>query len=218
MVKPRYTYEKMLKLKHTTRRSNSRFLTGGLAVALLGGGLYLLSLVAAPTIAPIVAMKPIDARELKEPEVGVNRIIIPKIGVDIPYGEGEVALDKGAQWRWPDRGNPEKGGNFIIAAHRFSIAPTPMETAKKSPFYHVEKLTNGDTILVDFDGKRYGYEINNQLSANSDQVEIEDPSETPKLTLYSCGLGGASDKRIVFTAKPLGEVSLTAAPSGAPRT
>jgi sortase A len=195
-----------IKTKHT-----SRLRSGGLtfvAIVLLGSGAYVLSLVAAPTIAPMVAMKPINVNNLPAPTATDNRIVIPKIGVNIVYGEGEAALNRGAQWRFPDRGNPATGGNFIIAAHRFTIAPTPGETVAKSPFYNIDKLIAGDKIVVDYSGIRYGYEITKKFDVKPTQVEIEAPSEESKLTLYSCELGGSDAGRVVITAKPLGRVQL----------
>ncbi len=198
----------MLKIKTTKKRWSWSMGIGVIAVVMMAGGLYLLSLVAAPTIAPLIAMKPIDVKALPAPKPAVNRIVIPKIGVDIPYGEGVAALDKGAQWRFPDRGNPEKGGNFIIAAHRFSIQPTPQGTIEKSPFYNIDKLVIGDKIVADYDGDRYAYEITKMFDVKPTQIEIEAPSEESKLTLYSCELGGAEAGRVVILAKPLGKVAL----------
>lgn len=196
----------MLTLKNRRSRAPLPLASMLVSFVLLGGGLYMLSLVTAPIVQPIIAMKPIDPAKLEEPSIGEKRIIIPKIGVDIEYGEGEVALDNGAQWRHPERGNPERGGNFILAAHRFTLAPTPQETVRKSPFYHIDKLVLGDEIIIDHEGKRYGYKINKKFDVRPTQIEIEAPSDDDKLTLYSCGLGGASDNRVVFLAEPLGEV------------
>ncbi len=178
------------------------------AIVLFGSGMYLLSLIAAPTLLPYIQKTAIDPAELKNPALGDNRIIIPKIGVDIAYGEGKAALDTGAEWRFPDRGNPETGGNFIIAAHRFSLAATPQATVVKSPFYHIDKLAKGDQIIVDYDGKRFGYKVDKIYDVKPTQTEIEAPSETARLTLYTCSLGGASDGRVVIEAAPLGEVTI----------
>ncbi len=171
-------------------------------------GIYLLTLVTAPSIAPLITMKPIEVVALPKPRTTDNRIIIPKIGVNIPYKSGAAALDRGAEWRHPNNGNPVSGGNFIIAAHRFSIQPTPQSTIEKSPFYHIDKLIVGDKIIVDYDGERYGYEINNIFNVRATQTEIEAPSAEAKLTLYSCELGGADTERIVVTAKLLGKVRI----------
>lgn len=188
-------------------KSTSLFsrLLGLFALTLVAGGLYILSLVSAPIIMPLVS-KPLDPTALASPQPNDNRIIIPKIGVDIPYQPGESALNTGAWWRHPDRGNPSEGGNFILAAHRFEIQPTPQATWEKSPFYHIDKLEVGDEIIIDYQGKRYGYKIDSISNVKPTQVEIEAPSDTAKLTLYSCGLGGAKVDRHAITAQPMGEV------------
>lgn len=198
----------MLKIK--TQRSiisGPRIVMTVASLLFIGGG-YLLTLVGAPTVAPLISMKPISVNALPAPAKSENRIIIPKIGVNIPYGEGAAALDRGAEWRHPDRGNPETGGNFIIAAHRFSIQPTPQGTIEKSPFYSIDKLGVSDKIIVDYNGTRYAYEISAISDVKSNQAEIEKASEAPKLTLYSCESDGTAAGRVALTAKPLGKVAV----------
>lgn len=200
----------MLKINKKRGPGARRLIAMFIALALLGTGLYLLILVASPTIAPLIIRKPIDVKSLPAPKKIDNRIIIPKIGVNIAYGSESIAsLDRGAWWRYPDRGNPEKGGNFIIAAHRFSIQPTPRGTIEKSPFYSIDKIIVGDKIVVDYEGKRYGYEVTKTFDVKPSQIEIEAPSTDAKLTLYSCELGGSESGRIVVVAKLLGEVALS---------
>lgn len=198
----------MLVIKQRKHRFTKSRPIIGLAIFTLLAGIYLLSLAGAPAVMPMIATSAIDVNSLQRPTVGANRIVIPKIGVDIEYGEGEQALDNGAQWRFPERGNPKDGGNFIIAAHRFTLAPTPLETVRKSPFYHIEKLAVGDEIVVDYDGKRYGYRISKKFDVKPSQTEIEAADTDNRLTLYSCGLGGVSDSRIVLYGDPLGEVTI----------
>lgn len=200
----------MLTLGKKTKRRRSAIWPLLVAIALLLGGLYVLSLSFAPAIAPLIAVKPIVVNDLPAPAKSDNRVIIPKLGVNIPYAPGEESLDRGAQWRKPENGNPETGGNFIIAAHRFSIQPTPMGTVEKSPFYNIDKLAVGDKIIVDYLGTRYAYQIDRLFDVKPSQVEIEAASDTPKLTLYSCELGGSNAGRVVITATPLGKVALTA--------
>lgn len=178
------------------------------ALLMFASGLYLMALVATPVITPYLPVGKIDVASLQSPRINDNRIIIPKIGVNIAYGEGEAALDSGAQWRYPDRGNPATGGNFIIAAHRFELAVTPQATLLKSPFYHIDKLTAGDEIIVDYEGTRYGYTVNRIYDVQPTQVEIEAPTTDAKMTLYTCTLGGATDGRVVIDATPLGEVTV----------
>lgn len=198
----------MLKIKKRRSIGIPRIALLGTALLLLSGGLYLLLLVASPSLAPLITMKPIEVRSLPAPQATDNRVIIPKIGVNIPYDKGAASLDRGAEWRYPERGNPEKGGNFIIAAHRFSIQPTPQGTIEKSPFYHIDKLAVGDKIVIDYTGTRYGYEIEKIFTVKPTQVEIEAPSTDAKLTLYTCELDGSDAGSVVVVAKPLGKVAL----------
>jgi sortase A len=194
--------------KKSVRRAPRKILVVA-SVLLIAGGLYTLALVFAPAAAPYLVTKPITVSALPAPKTTDNRIIIPKIGVNIPYNAGgKAALDQGAEWRYPERGNPAKGGNFIIAAHRFTIQPTIGGTIEKSPFYNIDKLVTGDKIVVDYDGVRYGYEITSLSTVKPDQTEIEAPSDTAKLTLYSCELDGSDAGRVVIVAGPLGKIAL----------
>ena len=201
----------MLTIKKTRSAGRvSRWIWGVIGVVALASGCYILSLVLAPTVS-LSTVKPIKADSLKPAAAGDNRVIIPKIGVNIPYGsDGVKSLDEGAWWRYPERGNPEKGGNFIIAAHRFSIQPTPGETIIKSPFYHIDKISLGDQVLVDYNGKRYGYTIDKIFNVKPNQTEIEAPipNDQSRLTLYSCDLGGSAEGRVVLYGKPLGHVQI----------
>jgi sortase A len=203
----------MLHIKQTrTPFSIKNAVLTAVIVLLLASGLYLLLLGLSPSLPFIYTsvIKPLDVSAVPKPKVGVNRIMIPKIGVNIHYGtDGKTSLDEGALWRHPERGNPVDGGNFIIAAHRFSIQPTPGGTVKASPFYHLDQLAPGDQIIIDYKGKRYGYEVVKSYDVKPNQIEIEAPSTTPKLTLYSCNLDGSASGRIVIDAKPVGEVQVS---------
>lgn len=141
-------------------------------------------------------------RPVESPKVGENRLYIPSITLNIDYAAGgpEVLNDK-SWWRYPERGNPEKGGNFILSAHRFEIGFTPDETIRKSPFYHFDRISEGDKVYVDFEGKRYEYIIEKKLSVKPTAVEIENPTEGHQLTIYTCDLGGQDVGREVAIAR-----------------
>lgn len=177
-----------------------------LAIILLCTGVYLLVTALAPAL-------PLDfqpnAVEVKvkntQPEVEENRLYIPAINIDVAVVEGntEAVLDKGAWHRKPQNGNPEKGGNFVLSAHRFEMGLTPQQTRTKSPFYNIDKLQVGDKIYVDYNKKRYTYEVTRKYSVDRFAVTIEAPSEEAKMTLYSCDLRGEAAGREVVEAKPL---------------
>lgn len=198
----------MLKIKTKRILLSGTRIASLIAILVLIGGAYMLTLVMAPTIAPITSMKPINVSTLPAPTKADNRIVIPKIGVNITYSEGQTALDHGAEWRYPERGNPETGGNFIIAAHRFSIQPTPQSTIEKSPFYNLSKMVTGDKIVVDYNGTRYGYEITDVTTTPPSQAAIEAASTESKLTIYNSELDRSSTGNTVLVAKSLGKVAL----------
>ena len=160
-------------------------------------------LVLAPTINPSsnTTTKLIASTEDKITE---NRLYIPKININLPYSTGgETVMENGAWWRAPDSGNPKDGGNFVLSAHRFIMGLTPQQTLRKSPFYNIDKLVVGDEITIDYEGERYVYQISKIFAVKPDAIEIENRTDQPQLTLYSCTLGGASDGREVIIAKPV---------------
>jgi sortase A len=178
-----------------------------LSIIGLGAGIYILLLVFTPKIPAFYPVSEINVKALANPAKQENKIYIPKIGVNVVINSGgPEVLDKGAWHRFAERGDPISGGNFILSAHRFSMGLTPGETRVKSPFYHIDKLQIGDQILVDYEGKRYGYEITKSFAVKPSQTEIEAETDEDRMTLYTCTLKGDSDGREVFYAKPLGEV------------
>lgn len=169
-----------------------------LAIAMFTGGVYLLLL----TFAPALNVPGLQTPTTTATSNDVNRIIIEKINVDIPFHTGGAeALEKGAWHRFPERGDPEMGGNFILSAHRFQLGVTPQQTRAKSPFYNLDKLEIGDTLTVTFNKKDYTYKVTEKYDVERTAVEIEAPSEAHKLTLYSCSLKGEKDGRIVLEAE-----------------
>lgn len=167
-------------------------------------GAYMLLVIFAPVY--IVPHQPeAIAHKLEEkPMIKDNRLYIPAIGVDVAIVEGdsEVVLEKGAWHRRPENGNPERGGNFVLSAHRFQMGITPQQTNEKSPFYHIDKLKENDEIHVDYSGKRFTYKITRKYQVDRYAITIENPSTEAKMTLYSCDLRGEEAGREVIEARP----------------
>jgi len=185
------------------------------AVVLFVSGLYILYNSFSPVIPDFTVDTQAATKKLstEQPMVGEDRIYMPQINVDIPIvevtaGETEAqALDKGAIHRAPESGNPKDGGNYVIAAHRFTLGLTPAQTRAKSPFYHINEMEVGDQIYIDYSGTRYAYKIFKKEIVAATAVEIERRTDEPQLTVYSCGLSGARDGREVLFAKLLGTVT-----------
>lgn len=195
----------MLKKKRDAPRTR-KYLWLSLAIVLFSAGLYLLITLLGPVL-PTDPNPNAVAEKIKttEPIQTENRLYIPQINVDVLIAEGntEDALEKGAWHRMPQNGNPEQGGNFVLSAHRFDLGFTPEQTRAKSPFYHIDKLLVGDQLYVDYNGKRYTYEITRIYDVDRNAVSIEGPSEEAKMTLYSCDLRGEAAGRVVIEAKPV---------------
>jgi len=174
---------------------------------MLAAGVYLLLLLAMPWLnsATLDSSDNSTTQKITETEQipAAHRLYIPKIDVDVSYESGDASvLERGAWWRVPRSGNPRDGGNFVLAAHRFELGRTPTETLRVSPFYHINRLTIGDEIIIDYQKQRYRYQITDILQVAPNATEIEAPTTHPQLTLYSCTLGGSHDGREVIIAKP----------------
>ena len=179
-----------------------------ISMGLIVAGAYLLITALSPLlISPDLNASDNSTTELlksTESKAEQSHLYIPKINVNVPFGTGDAsALERGAWWRQPQNGNPVDGGNFVLSAHRFIMGLTPQQTLRESPFYHIDKLTVGDELIVDYKGARYTYVISKIYAVKPDAIEIEQRTDQPQLTLYSCTLGGSADGREVIVAKPL---------------
>ena len=192
---------------HTSRPRLRPFATI-LAILMLAAGAYVLVTALMPlfivhTVNPTnnTTVAKLEATATEIPTE--NRLYIPTIDINLPYEQGnERVMEHGAWWRRPENGNPKDGGNFILSAHRFIMGLTPEQTLRKSPFYNIDKLALGDEITIDYQGARYVYVISKIYAVKPNAVEIENRTDEPQLTLYSCTLGGAADGREVIVATP----------------
>lgn len=188
----------------TKRRKN--YILPIIAVIMIASGIYLLVLISTPLImSQTINPKDNSTSQLiskTKDKITENRLYIPKIDINLPYASGGAeTMEHGAWWRKPENGNPKDGGNFVLSAHRFIMGLTPRQTLRKSPFYNIDKLMVGDEMVIDYNGARYIYVISEKRSVKPEAIEIEQRTDQPQLTLYSCTLGGANDGRDVLIAK-----------------
>lgn len=179
-----------------------------ISILMLLVGVYLLVLVFIPKAKELPGST-IDYKTSDDDKDMRNRVQIERINLEVPFfGDSTPAsLEKGAWWRFPERGNPEKGGNFILSAHRFNLGVTPQGTRAKSPFYNLNEVQPGDKIKVFYNKKWYEYEVTKNYTVDRTAVEIEKQSTEPKMTLYTCSLKGEADGRVVIDAKPLFDIN-----------
>lgn len=192
------------------QKRSPKFLLALPLFGLIGGG-YLLVNTLAPAITTPFDQPDVTAQKLtrQAPVINENRLYIPQINVDVAVvtGQSDATLERGAWHRVPENGDPTRGGNFVLSAHRFNLGMTPTQTRAKSPFYHIDKLKEGDQLYVDFDGIRYAYAVTKTYKVDRTATEIEQRSDSPKLTLYSCDLRGEKAGREVVEAEPVGTIA-----------
>ncbi len=129
------------------------------------------------------------------PAPTTNRLIVPSMQLDTEIFEGPTAttLNKGL-WHRPATSTPDKGGNTVIAGHRFTY------TNPKGIFYYLDKVQIGDEIGVWWQQKRYLYKVTAIKTVPPTDIAVEDNTATPQLTLYTCTPLWSPHDRLVVTA------------------
>jgi LPXTG-site transpeptidase (sortase) family protein len=131
------------------------------------------------------------------PIPGPSRLSVSSIqinGGQIFEGDTEDTLSKGI-WHRPASSTPDKGGNTVLAAHRFQFL------SGNDTFYNLDKVAAGDPIELIWNGKKYLYQVTSSSVVTSRAVSIEDNTAEPILTLYTCTPLWTSQNRLVVVAK-----------------
>ncbi len=126
-----------------------------------------------------------------------NHLLIPSIGVNTDIQEAtaddyEEALRKGV-WRVSDFGAPNDNGRpIILAAHRFGYLAWTNSYRHNNSFYNLPKVKVGDVVEIDWNQKKYLYEV----YATSSGTQILDYSAD--LILYTCETLEGTEKVFVY--------------------
>lgn len=125
----------------------------------------------------------------------IARIEMPTIGVDdiVVAGVEKSDLKKGPG-HYPETPMPGQLGNAAIAGHR---------TTYGQPFFDVDKLRNGDEIIVTTVDGRYVYRVTGQQIVSPSDYEVVatlDPTKAT-LTLTSCHPKYTARERIIITSE-----------------
>jgi sortase A len=130
-----------------------------------------------------------------------NELVIPTIGMQEVAHEGanKWTLHYGV-WHIPHTGNPETGGNTVLAGHRFTYHDPAV-------FYHLDKVKVGDPIVMYWNHKKYSYKVRDILTVPPTAVEVAAPTKDPLLTIYTCTPLWSSKYRLVIQATPTGVTS-----------
>lgn len=175
------------------------------------GSYALINFLAPSVTIPFGQPSNVTAQKLvhEKPAINQNRLYIPQINVDIDVvsGDSAAAMDRGAWHRKPENGDPKSGGNFVVTAPRFELQMTPTKTRAKSPFYHLDKVSEGDQIYVDFDGIRYAYSVTKKYTDATNITMIEQRTEKNILTLFSSDRNGEKIGNQVIEATAIGTIA-----------
>lgn len=137
------------------------------------------------------------------------RLIIPKIGVDVPIiwdavasdeNSLNAAMDKGVAWFNIKGANAKPGemGNFVLSGH--SSNDWLDQGDYKFIFARLEQLSVGDAIYVNYESVRYTYTVSRtQVVKPTDVSALQVGTTKPEITLVTCTpLGTALNRLLVF--------------------
>lgn len=140
------------------------------------------------------------------------RLVIPKINVDVPvmYGVGNdyksqmAAMTNGvAHFAIPGaQSRPGEIGNTVLSGHSSNDLFDSGDY--KFIFAQLEKMTVGDTIYANYEGKRYTYVVTKTEVVKPNEVsKLVYPTTKPVLTLITCTPLGTSLNRLLVTAEQI---------------
>ncbi|MEX2369021.1 MAG: sortase [Candidatus Paceibacterota bacterium] len=156
---------------------------------------------------PILPRAELSAEE-REQLVGEipNRIMIDKIGVDMPISSPEeasistldAALNEGVV-HYPGSGGIGGSRRMFLFGHS-SRLPVVQNQAYKS-FNGLDKLVAGDEVSVFADGELQTYRVTSVKVVDKDEALVSFIAGAGKLTLSTCTTFGARENRVVVEAE-----------------
>ena len=138
------------------------------------------------------------------------KLIIPKINVDVPivynvattHDAQMAAMQNGvAHFAIPGADSvPGQIGNTVFSGHSSNDLFEPGDY--KFVFAQLDKLQNGDTIYVNYEGTRYTYTVTkSEVVKPTDVQALTYTTDKPVLTLITCTPLGTSTNRLLITAE-----------------
>ncbi len=171
---------------------------GTIALPATEGAIEILTNVKQTLNVPVKPAKRVKAKVVSRTRPPDNRLVIPKIGVNLPIVEGEdgdTALWKGA-WRIAGSSTPKIGGNTVLSAHRFRYRPPSNLT-----LYLLDQVKPGDVMIVYWEGKEYDYRISTTKIVGRENTDIAEPTLTSQLTVFTCHPLFSTKERLVVVGE-----------------
>lgn len=158
---------------------------------------YLLAKDDAPISAPAVTANAVDPNPI---------ITIPKINVSAPVvyepsiNEAQIqrSLQNGVV-HYGSTPKPGQPGNAVIVGHSSNDLWQPGNY--KFVFVLLDKLSPGDTFSVNYESKKYVYEVTETKVVKPTDLSVLAPTNEPSITLITCFPPGTSYERLIVRAK-----------------
>jgi len=194
-VKKRYDHESGAKTDSRLRIANRLMFV---AILLINGYIILAPLW--PNVSHRIrtaTTEPLSENDYASLDRSRNHVVIPRLRLDEPIYDNPnpATLDQGV-WLRPNTSTPDKGSNTVLTGHRWLY-----NNPSSAVFYNLDKVLEKDHVLVVWDGKIYVYTVGNIKEVLPTAVEVEDPTESEQLTLYTCTPLWTASHRLVLTAQ-----------------
>jgi len=125
-----------------------------------------------------------------------NKILISTIGVNGEIYEGDEGVLNLGFWHRPNTSTPDRGGNTVIVAHKFLYTYGP------NTFFNLYKIKTGDSIQISWKNIAYSYKVKTIRVVKSTDISVEENTQSPILTLYTCvSLWDQSERLVVIGEK-----------------
>jgi LPXTG-site transpeptidase (sortase) family protein len=135
-----------------------------------------------------------------------DRIVIPRLGVNAPLlfppsAETDALLLElqNGVIHYPGTALPGQRGNVFITGHSSQLAWEKGDY--KSVFALLEKLKEGDTIVIYFQKTKYVYRVEQTKVVAADDLSILEPTDDHRVTIMTCWPVGTIARRMVVTAR-----------------
>lgn len=136
------------------------------------------------------------------------RLIIPKIGVDVPVVYDESRVDESSYQKALERGvvrlgntaDPGTKGNVVIGGH--SSNNVLNAGGYKYVFVNLKRLEKGDVFYLNYKGVRYTYKVTvaKKIISPTD-VSVLAQTDKPIVTLFTCDPPGTNINRLIVQAE-----------------
>lgn len=151
-----------------------------------------------------------------------NRIVIPKLGLNVPivippvdallkedWTKLEEDIQAGLQngvVHYPGTANPGQAGNFFVTGHSSYFPWAPGKY--KSVFARLHELNVGDEYWVFYGGDKFRYVVTDEKEINpSDVTALDQPVNKRISSLMTCTPVGTTLRRLIITAQEVDPVT-----------